>query len=460
MAGTAAALRQAGWRVTAAALTAAILAAGWMLISLAAGRAGLGTALTAHSLGQAALSQSLTRTGVTRQGNKIQVFLAIPEFYERTGQAEAAAEAEPEKYLVFIVTEENHSDLSSSPLPVLTADGIRVASPVKERLLSSSDHHRTRLLRFLRTAPDGTAYLPENTRRLELIWPNLTMTHGPEHQPVNPLSWEWPPALPADEAAAPLNPLPFLAMTAGLFSALSPCLLQLTIYYLSALAGAVGTPNGTRQIRKVAVLFVAGVTAAYSLGGLMAGYLGRALQAGAVLGGYGRWFGVAAGVFIFLMGIRTVWQSNDESAASCRVVPAGPLSGAPRTGGLTERWRTWAANSPASPFYMGFLMAFGCLQCFGGALFASLLAYVGSLGSPGLGAFMLFLFSLGIAVPFLAAALAWERLGPRLADLGRIARFVSVASGVLMMSFGILMAIDKFHWISGVILRWLPFLQA
>lgn len=436
------------WKVAVAALAALVLAASWMIFSLMGGRAGLGQALTNQQAGQASLSQAVSRTGMTAFGTKVQVLFAVPEWYERTGQTEVAAEVDPAKYLVFIVTEENHDALKPAPIPDLMVDGRRVAAPSKDRLLSASDHHRTRMIRYVRTAPDGLAYIPTGAKRIELAWPEMQQTHKADHTLGNPLTWSWPLALPSEQVTAgPLTLGTFLVLTAGLFAALSPCLIQLTLYYLSTLAGTTATSGrGERKrILSVALMFTAGISAAYTLGGVLAGYIGRAIQVGNVLGTYGRYVAIGAGLFIVLMGLRSVVQS--EAPLVCKM----NLPGQQR---LT-RWKT----GPFAPFLMGFLMSLGCLQCFGGALFASLLVYVGSLSSPGLGALMLFLFSLGVALPFLGAAVAWERIRGWLDGMDRWMQNVSLVSGVLMMAFGVLMVVDKFHWVSGLVLRWLPFLQ-
>jgi len=133
-----------GLRIAAAAVAAVVLAASWMLLSLVAGKAGLGKALTAQSSDQAAVAQAVTRTGVTNRGSKVQVLFGVPEYYERTGQKEIAAEVDPQKYLVFIVSETDHDALAPAPIPTIVVDGKPVSVPVKERLLSASDHHRTR----------------------------------------------------------------------------------------------------------------------------------------------------------------------------------------------------------------------------------------------------------------------------------------------------------------------------
>ena len=435
-----------GLRIAAAAFAAVVLAASWMVFSLVAGKAGLGKALTAQSSGEAAVAQAVTRTGITKQGSKVQVLFGVPEYYERTGQKEIAAEVDPQKYLVFIVAETDHDALAPAPLPTLMADGKPLSVPVKERLLSASDHHRTRQFRFSRLDANGQPYIPAGTHWLEMSWPDIAPVHRADHSLGQALYWDWPVTLPAETAGSGLSVWAFLVLTAGLFAALSPCLIQLTLYYLSALAGTTADGRSDRRkILSVAGLFVAGISSAYVLGGVLAGYLGRTIQVSNVLGEYGRWVAVGAGVMIVGMGFRSVLTANEPLV--CRM----PL---PFIGRLA-RWKM----GPAVPFLMGFLISLGCLQCFGGAIFASLLLYVGSLGSPGLGGLMLFLFSLGVAVPFLAAALAWERVAARLASLERTMQAISLVSGILMMSFGVLMILDRFHWVSGVVINWLPFLR-
>jgi cytochrome c biogenesis protein CcdA len=436
-----------GWRAAAAGLAAVLLAASWMLLSLLAGKAGLGKALTAQSAGEATVAQAVTRTGITSQGTKVQVLFGIPEYYERTGQQESAAEVNPEKYLVFIVMENDHDPLAPAPIPQLVVDGKPLSVPAKELLLSASDHHRTRLLRFVKADAAGNPYVPVKARKLELAWPGMQQVHQADHTLGSALAWDLPVALPRDSAGVGVTPWAFLLLTAGLFAALSPCLVQLTLYYLSALAGTTA-PDGTvdrRRILMVASLFVVGIAAAYVLGGVLAGYLGRTVQVSNVLGSYGRYLAIGSGLVIIWMGFRAVLSS--QAPMVCKM----PM---PFLGRLAN-WKI----GPLAPFLMGFLMALGCLQCFGGAIFASLLLYVGSLGSPGLGALMLLLFSFGLAVPFLAAAFAWERVAQKLEGLQKWMQAISLASGVLMMTFGVLMVADKFHVISSVVLNWLPFLR-
>lgn len=436
-------------RVLLLSLLAVVLAAGWLLFALAAGKAGLQKAVTAQGARSATMSQALTRTGLTNLGTKVQVLYATPDYYDLTGQVEAKDEVKALVFHVFMVTEENHDRVAPEPMPVLVADGRPLPQiPVKSRILTASDHHRTRLLRYPRFAPDGTSYVPEGTRRLELLWPDMRPEHRADHTQANPLRWDLPIAYPQARPAGSMSPLVFLALTAGLFAALSPCLIQLTLYYLSTLAGvslAAGQATRRWPVVRTALWFSGGVVVAYTLGGFLAGLVGNMLQASSVLGRWGQPVAVASGVILIIMGLYT--GAAGRAPVLCRL-PLPRLARFARDGGA---WRTAA---------MGFLISLGCLQCFGGAIFASLLLYVGSLGSPLLGALMLFLFSLGVAVPFLGAALAWSRVTPYLERIERITPYLSLGSSALMVLFGVLMVLDRFHYVSGVVLRWLPFLQS
>jgi cytochrome c-type biogenesis protein len=95
--------------------------------------------------------------------------------------------------------------------------------------------------------------------------------------------------------------------------------------------------------------------------------------------------------------------------------------------------------------WLGCAFAIGCSTCFGGALFISLMIYVGSVGSASLGALALLMFSLGTAVPYLLAALLLSRALPLLGSLRRVATVAGLLCSVALVFFGILLISDTFH---------------
>ncbi|MFZ5827490.1 MAG: cytochrome c biogenesis protein CcdA [Bacillota bacterium] len=454
MSGTPSGRIHRGWILAGAmAVLTFMLAGGWLLVALLAGKTGLSQAVTARSSAQVSIADVVTRVGVTRQGTKVQVTYATPEYYERTGQGERGREVGADKYLVFLVTEENHSKDVQAPLPDLFVNGADVNVPVKERVLTSSDHHRTRLIRFPRFDASNQPYIPLDARSLELRWPDMNLHEHPGYGKMGPLYWPLPVVLPSVEEATPLTPFLFITLTAGLFAALSPCLIQLTLYYLSTLAGvsmsigagSAGAAAPRWPLVRTAIWFVAGVVIAYAAGGALAGLVGQYVEASGVLGNYSRPMAFVAGVVIVVMGVYT------GAAARAPMLCKLPL---PR---LT---RFAAGKGGFGTMVTGFAIALGCLQCFGGAIFASLLIYVGSVGSPLMGAGMLSLFALGVGIPFILAAFAWSEVVPYLSKVERITPYLALASSGLMILLGVLMIIDKFHWISGWMIELMPFLQA
>ncbi len=103
--------------------------------------------------------------------------------------------------------------------------------------------------------------------------------------------------------------------------------------------------------------------------------------------------------------------------------------------------------------FMGSAFAVGCSTCFGGALFISLMIYVGTVGSPALGGLALFLFSLGIAIPYLLAAFFLSRALPLLGSLQKAASGIGLVCSVVLIFFGVILVTDNFHIPSNMLYR-------
>src|SRR5262245_5159487 len=203
------------------------------------------------------------------------------------------------------------------------------------------------------------------------------------------------------------------ALFAGLVSFLSPCVLPLVPAYLAYLAGtsierhADGEPD--REVRRdtitAAFLFVGGFSTVFVALGAAASSIGlglRRLQA--LLAG---WvadlksatgihtliaddpFAIIAGVVIIVMGLHFLGVT--------------PIS-------LLNRQARLEMNKPASllgAYVMGLAFALGWTPCIGPIL-AAILAVAGAQATVAKGAGLLAVYSLGLGVPFLIAALAIE----------------------------------------------------
>lgn len=208
------------------------------------------------------------------------------------------------------------------------------------------------------------------------------------------------------------------AFAAGFVSFSSPCVFPLIPGYLSFVSG-VGLDELGARPRRVAV-----TTAAFVIG---FGAMFVALGAGAA------WFGnvlltnrrsleIAAGVFVALAG----------------VIYAGlPL---PHALYAERRIEVRGGKKHAvTASLAGVAFAVGWTPCIGPTL-AAILAIAASRGRPEQGAVLLGVYSLGLGVPFLLSGLLFTRALGVMTTIRRHWRAVSVASGALMVAFGVLLA--------------------
>lgn len=228
----------------------------------------------------------------------------------------------------------------------------------------------------------------------------------------------------------------FIAISAGLLSFLSPCVLPLVPSYLSFITGmTLDDLQGEVDRREVlthAVLFVAGFSAIFMVLGASASFLGQFFKA------YELWIARAGGVIIILLGLH--------------------LAGVFRFSALMRERRVHLADKPAGKLgtlAVGGAFGAGWTPCIGPVLGGILtLAATGDTVWTGVG--LLGFYSLGLAVPFLITALALDWF---LETFQRVRRFIPVmekASGVLLIALGILLVTDQFTLLTGYLARFTP----
>lgn len=98
-----------------------------------------------------------------------------------------------------------------------------------------------------------------------------------------------------------------------------------------------------------------------------------------------------------------------------------------------------------SSFLFGATFAFGWTPCIGPIL-GSVLLLASQSATAGRGAFLLFIFSLGLAIPFLI--LAWGVAGAAhwLHRFNKSLRVISIIGGVLLIFLGVLLLTDNFYY--------------
>ncbi len=209
----------------------------------------------------------------------------------------------------------------------------------------------------------------------------------------------------------------FAALAAGVVSFLSPCVLPLVPGYLSAVTGVSASElddAGWRRVLGPSLIFVASFSAIFILLGLTATGLGSFLRDNDEL------LTKISGVLIIAMGVLFV--------ASLLITR------------LNREWHVDALLERAGkggPVIAGAAFAIAWTPCIGPTLGAILSAAALS-DSAGRGAFLLAVYSAGLAIPFILTALAFSRMTTAFAVVKRHYQAIVATGGVILIAMGIL----------------------
>jgi cytochrome c-type biogenesis protein len=252
------------------------------------------------------------------------------------------------------------------------------------------------------------------------------------------------------------DPLGFLvAFGAGILSFLSPCVLPLVPGYVSMVSGlsaaeltssqvaaAGGGNTGVVTMRPMLRgigLFIAGFTLVFVALGAAASGIGHLLASHKETLTHVSGFVVIGLGLILLLGTVPSWFWARLGAGPLGVVTR--VAGERRFDVRPSTLGTWAAP------IMGMAFAFAWTPCIGPVL-AVVLGLAEHNGSLAGGVLLLFAYSLGLAVPFVAAGLAFGRLTSVIARARRGLWIVEVVGGGILVLFGILLVTDHLGWIS------------
>ncbi len=209
----------------------------------------------------------------------------------------------------------------------------------------------------------------------------------------------------------------FIAFSAGVLSFLSPCVLPLIPSYLSFITGMSLEEMGDHRRAALthALLFVSGFTLIFLMLGATATGLGRLVQFQQV------WLERIGGILIIFFGLY--------------------LLGAFQWGALLRERRVHIQNKPLGYFgsvLVGVAFGAGWTPCIGPIL-GAILTYAGTQGSVAQGMTLLLSYSLGLAVPFLVAALAVERFISWFQKYRQYMPLVTKVSGGILVFLGLLL---------------------
>jgi len=237
----------------------------------------------------------------------------------------------------------------------------------------------------------------------------------------------------------------WIAFSAGVLSFASPCVLPLIPSYLTYITGLtfgqLQEPHGDRHTRRLVffhtLAFILGFSAVFIFFGALAGMLSSSFQLYMREGIY--WVQKIGGVLIFLFGIH--------------------VSGLFHFGLLLGEKRVQLHHKPAGylgTFLVGIAFAAGWTPCIGPILGAILALVAGSSANVGEGMLLLTVYSAGMGIPFLVAALLFHGFLAFFQRFRKYIRALEVATGILLMVVGIMLFFDLFGFLTGFLYRYIP----
>jgi cytochrome c-type biogenesis protein len=225
------------------------------------------------------------------------------------------------------------------------------------------------------------------------------------------------------DVVAPSLPYLSAALIPAALAVMAPCLLQMSIVLVMAVAGvtASGAAAGDRSaLRRPGLMFAAGFLGIYAVAAITIGLAGQALA------GYAIVLKALGGALVLLLGL-----------AVLRVLPGGALSGC-----RGPRWLIMTGKaSLRRPFSAGTVFAIYCAGCCGPYLSGLALLGAGT-GSSGQGAALLGVFALLMGLLLLLPIFALPASKRLSMAIHRRAGVVATFSGTILVAIGAVLLLE------------------
>ncbi|MEX1063986.1 MAG: cytochrome c biogenesis protein CcdA [Candidatus Paceibacterota bacterium] len=218
------------------------------------------------------------------------------------------------------------------------------------------------------------------------------------------------------------------SFVAGVFTFFAPCTLPLVPAFLAVIAGARqeelmrGNAAHVRfRVFSNAVFYVLGFSLVFVLFGVFFSFLGRLELVRMVIQRVGGILVILFGLF-FIGWLKISWLSAEKQIRVAKLFQ--------KASGLNS-------------FVIGILFALGWSPCVGPLLGAILLLATGT-ATVAQGTFLLIMFSIGLALPFLLTAFFIGKAFTAFGRWDRLLRVVNVVAGVFLVILGVLLVSDQF----------------
>ena len=220
------------------------------------------------------------------------------------------------------------------------------------------------------------------------------------------------------------------AFFAGLIMFLAPCTLPLVPAYLGFISGVstedLKNPETARAARRKILIngiaFIIGFSIVFILFGTLAGLIGQGLVP------YRIWLSRIGGAFVILFGLFMLGVFK---------IPALQIDKRMKTPSFLT------IGKPSSSLVIGSAFAFGWTPCVGPIL-ASILLLASTSSTALQGAFLLAVFSFGLAIPFFLIAIAFANATKYIEKISKYLGWVSIIGGIFLILLGFLLVTDNF----------------
>jgi cytochrome c-type biogenesis protein len=217
-----------------------------------------------------------------------------------------------------------------------------------------------------------------------------------------------------------------LVFIAGLVTILKPCCLPLVPAVMSGSAGG--------KLRPVAI--VAGMTLSFTVMGIL-------------VSGFGATFGNFAGTLrslsiLFIIGMGAVLFDEDINVEFIKISSSITQGLRNNVGFLNRSSSNKTEHGLFGGFFLGMSLGIVWIPCVGPIL-GAVLAYVASVGNMSYGAWMLFVYSVGMSLPMLSIAYYGKKVTNRYKWFMRNGEMLKKLAGLVLILVGIMLlfGIDK-----------------
>lgn len=229
-----------------------------------------------------------------------------------------------------------------------------------------------------------------------------------------------------------------IALIGGVVSFLSPCVFPLVPAYIAQLTGSEISDNKVLADRKLIISrsigFIIGFTSIFLILGASSSIIGNLFfQNRALLEKLG-------GIVIILFGLQLIGVFNIHFLLNEKRITNKPSK----------------ATSFGRSVLFGLVFAAGWSPCIGLVL-GSILTLAAQSSNTYEALVLLFVYSLGLAIPFLIVAVLYSKSLDKIRNMNRFLPIIQKSSGVIMVGLGILLLTGLFSKMAAYLSQFIPF---